>query len=136
MRYAHRRVKSKRIPTWCKLHIMEFDDRPDAAKRLVKARENRGMKTPKEAATYFGWKYETYIQHEQGTRGITRAAAKYAKAFRVSEGWLLTGEGPEPTPTGAGDLEELLALAENADDESRAIALAVLRRGQKPAGSE
>jgi hypothetical protein len=135
MRYAHYGVKSKCISDQCKMHTMDFDDRPDAAKRLVKARENRGFKTPKEAATYFGWKYETYIQHEQGTRGITRAAKKYAKAFRVSEAWLLTGEGKEPIPSASSDRDEFLALVDNADDESKAIALAVLRKGQKPSKS-
>ncbi|MBB2973978.1 hypothetical protein [Mesorhizobium sp. RMAD-H1] len=75
---------------------MTYDDRPEPAKRLQAAREARGFATPKEAAIYFGWVYETYIQHEQGIRGITRAAAKYAQAFRVSEGWLLTGEGIGP----------------------------------------
>lgn len=93
MHNAHSIVKSKCISKPCILHTMEFDDRPDPAKRLEEARRARGYKTPKEAATFFGWTYETYIQHEQGTRGITRAAGKYAKAFRVSEGWLLTGEG-------------------------------------------
>lgn len=53
----------------------------------------RGFKSGRSAAEFFGWKYDSYAQHENGTRGITRAAAKYAKAFRVSEGWLLTGEG-------------------------------------------
>lgn len=45
--------------------------------------------------------YDTYAQHENGTRGIGRAAGRYAKAYRVSEGWLLTGEGAGPgsTPT-------------------------------------
>jgi hypothetical protein len=76
--------------------LMSFDDRPEPAKRLQIAREARGIATPKEAATRFGWVYETYIQHEQGIRGISRAAGRYAKAFRVSEGWLLTGEGKGP----------------------------------------
>lgn len=71
----------------------KFDDRPDFAKRLEEARIERGFSTAKEAATYFGWSYDTYAQHENGTRGINRASAKYAKAFRVSEGWLLTGQG-------------------------------------------
>lgn len=71
---------------------MEYDDRPDYAKRLEQARKDRGFRTPKDAARFFNWTYETYIQHEQGIRGISRAAGKYAKAFRVSEGWLLTGE--------------------------------------------
>jgi len=76
------------------MHIMAFDDRPSFAKRLERARIDRGFRTAKDAARFFDWKYETYIQHEQGIRGIPRAAAKYAKAFRVSEAWLLTGEGP------------------------------------------
>ncbi len=75
---------------------MKFDDRPNAAKRLEEARIARGFKTSKEAATYFGWSYDTYAQHENGTRGIIRAAEKYAKAYRVSAGWLLTGEGKGP----------------------------------------
>lgn len=96
MHNAHRAVKSKRIPEICFLHDMDFDDRPDAAKRLEEARMARKFATAKDAARFHGWVYETYIQHEQGTRGISRAASKYAKAFKVSEGWLLTGEGPAP----------------------------------------
>ena len=42
---------------------------------------------------YFGWKYETYIQHERGERGLSRTAKQYATAYRVSAAWLLTGEG-------------------------------------------
>lgn len=68
----------------------------DQSSRLVKARLMRGFKSAKAAATYFGWNYSSYIQHEQGLRGISRASKKYATAFRVSEGWLLTGEGDGP----------------------------------------
>jgi hypothetical protein len=75
---------------------MEYDDRPDSAKRLEQARVARGFATAKEAATFFGWNYDSYAQHENGIRGITRAVASYAKAYRVSEGWLLTGEGRGP----------------------------------------
>jgi hypothetical protein len=67
--------------------------KPDAAQRLVKARSSRGFKSAKEAALRFGWNYDTYSQHERGERGLVRAAQKYARAFGVSEGWLLTGEG-------------------------------------------
>lgn len=73
------------------------DDRPETAKRLEMARIKRGFSTAKDAARFFGWVYETYIQHEQGIRGIGRQSRKYADAFRVSEGWLLTGEGAEFT---------------------------------------
>ncbi len=75
---------------------MTFDDRPEPAKRLEEARIARGFKEAKAAANFFGWKYDSYAQHENGTRGITRAAAQYAKAYRVSQGWLLTGEGEGP----------------------------------------
>lgn len=71
---------------------MDYDDRPEAAKRLEQARGKR-FKTARDACNFFGWNYTSYAQHENGTRGIGRAAAKYAKAFRVSEAWLLTGEG-------------------------------------------
>lgn len=75
--------------------MKEIDDRPDYAIRLEQARIKRGFLTPMDACMRFGWNYDTYIQHENGTRGISRAAAKYAEAYRVSEGWLLTGEGDD-----------------------------------------
>jgi phage repressor protein C with HTH and peptisase S24 domain len=78
------------------MHYMTYDDRPDAAKRLEDTREKRGFSSARDAANYFGWNYTTYVQHENGTRGVGRASAKYAKAFRVSEAWLLTGEGETP----------------------------------------
>ncbi|WP_245488379.1 helix-turn-helix transcriptional regulator [Mesorhizobium sp. Pch-S] len=90
---------------------MDFDDRPEFAKRLEQARTQRGFRSAKEAARFFGWTYETYIQHEQGIRGISRAAARYAEAFRVSEGWLLTGEGsggPAPKVSGETAVKDLL----------------------------
>lgn len=70
-----------------------IDTRPDYAKRLQQAREKRGFETAKAASDFFGWSYDTYIQHERGERGINRAVDKYAKGYRVSPGWLLTGEG-------------------------------------------
>lgn len=94
------------------MHIMSFDDRPDFAKRLENARIARGFRTAKDASRFFHWPYETYIQHEQGIRGISRASAKYAKAFRVSEGWLLTGEGTDGPPemvSGEDSVKELLS---------------------------
>lgn len=93
-------VKSKRIDELCKMQTMEnndeFDSRPDEAKRLTEARKARGFKTVKDAVDYFGWVYESYVQHENGLRGIKKQAHKYAKAYRVSPGWLLTGEGTGP----------------------------------------
>ncbi|MCW2309692.1 hypothetical protein [Rhodobium gokarnense] len=38
----------------------------------------------------------TYVSHENGTRGMTAdAAIRYARFFRISLKWLLTGEGPK-----------------------------------------
>ncbi len=78
---------------------MDFDDRPEPAIRLQQAREARGFRTAKHAAKYFGWSYDSYAQHENGLRGIARKAGQYAKAFRVSEAWLLTGEGGLARPS-------------------------------------
>lgn len=62
--------------------------------RLSNARKRAGYDEPTAAARAFGFNPVTYLAHESGRRGLTRAAAKrYASAFRVSAGWLLTGEG-------------------------------------------
>jgi len=71
----------------------------EQAARLRQVRELRGFKTAKEAAERFHWNYNTYSQHERGQSAITRAAKEYAKAFKVHEGWLLTGEGEGPAGT-------------------------------------
>lgn len=65
----------------------------EPAARLREARERRGFSDAAAAAMYFGWNYTTYNQHERGERGLSRAAGRYAAAFRVSTAWLLTGEG-------------------------------------------
>lgn len=72
------------------------DIRPEPAQRLEQARIARGFKTARQATDFFGWPYVTYTQHESGQRGIVRAADQYAKAYRVSPAWLLTGEGKGP----------------------------------------
>jgi transcriptional regulator with XRE-family HTH domain len=61
--------------------------------RLRRARERANLTGPAEAARKFGWNKETYKSHENGARGIRRSVAeRYAKAFRVSAAWILTGE--------------------------------------------
>lgn len=73
----------------------------DQGSRLRLAREKRGFFNMRAACDFFGWNYNSYIQHERGERGIGRAAAQYAAAYRVSEAWLLTGEGgPETAASG------------------------------------
>ncbi len=75
---------------------MAQNETQEQAARLVRAREARGFKTAKDAADFFGWKYNSYIQHERGERGLSRVAGRYARAYKVSPGWLLTGEGSAP----------------------------------------
>lgn len=97
MHNAHTTVKAKRTYDLCLMHGMTYDDRPEPAKRLQRAREAAGLPSARAAAERFGWNYDTYAQHENGTRGITRSADRYAKAFKVSKAWLLTGEGRGPS---------------------------------------
>ena len=46
-----------------------------------------------------GVNHITYVQHENGLRGFTRHAERYARFFRVDLNWLLTGKG-KPDRTG------------------------------------
>lgn len=100
---------------------MTEDYRPEPAKRLEQARKSRGFRFAKDACEFFGWNYNSYAQHESGTRGLVRVAGRYAKAFGVSEAWLLTGEGKGPSgqtpPPNNIDMEfnELLLHATDAD---------------------
>lgn len=60
--------------------------------RLKKARENAGYKSAADAATSLGVSYSTYIGHENNSRGLRRDAAQlYARKYKVSIDWLLTG---------------------------------------------
>ncbi len=64
----------------------------DIPTRLKEAREAAGFATASEAAKAYGWTYPTYTGHENGHRGIKpHDMEKYAKAFQVSVGWLMTG---------------------------------------------
>lgn len=75
--------------TLCKISRME-----EAFERLQRARANAGYQTPSDAARAFGWNEITYRAHENGGRGLKKdVAERYAKAFRISPAWLLTGEG-------------------------------------------
>lgn len=68
--------------------------------RLQWARAEAGFETPAEAAEalgYSGSRMSTYFGHENGSRGLTRAGARYAEFFRVSFEWLMRGKGaPKP----------------------------------------
>jgi DNA-binding XRE family transcriptional regulator len=63
------------------------------ADRLKETRIARGIATASEAARRIGIAEQTYLAHENGSRGLGRAAPRYAQFYKVSLGWLLTGTG-------------------------------------------
>lgn len=66
--------------------------------RLAEAREAAGFTTVGEAANSLGIPYPTYAAHENGTTGFKfEAAVKYARKFKVSLDWLITGKGRGPS---------------------------------------
>lgn len=68
----------------------------DKAGRLKQARRAAGFETLADAARYLGVKYPTYAGHENpNSPGTfqTEAAELYARKFKVSLDWLLTGRG-------------------------------------------
>lgn len=68
----------------------------DINERLKHAREEiAGFKSATAAAKALGIPYPTYAGHENGAKGAFRRedAVRYAKFFRVSLEWLLTGAG-------------------------------------------
>lgn len=63
------------------------------ALRLQHARREAGYATATQAAAAMGVPAPTYLAHENGTKGLSRAGTRYAKFFHVSYGWLLAGAG-------------------------------------------
>jgi transcriptional regulator with XRE-family HTH domain len=70
-------------------------DASEIGMRLKIARQLR-YPTARAAAEALGVKYPTYAAHENGSRGVVRAAEHYARRFRVSLDWLLRGKGQGP----------------------------------------
>jgi phage repressor protein C with HTH and peptisase S24 domain len=70
-------------------------DMGDSSDRLKQARIRAGFKSAREAAIKNRWKPSTYASHENGQiPEVPRdAAIIYARAFKVSPSWILTGEG-------------------------------------------
>jgi len=64
----------------------------EMAARLVAAREAK-FDDAVDAANALGMKPPTYWGHENGSRGFSRSAERYADFFKVSLEWLLTGKG-------------------------------------------
>jgi phage repressor protein C with HTH and peptisase S24 domain len=61
--------------------------------RLRLAREHAGYARASDAARAMGIEEPTYLGHENGSRGLSRAAARYARFFGVSLDWLIDGRG-------------------------------------------
>lgn len=71
--------------------------------RLKTARERSGYQSAKSAAEAMGVPVATYIQHENGGRGLPASRAeRYARFFRVKPEWLLYGKANEDTVTELG----------------------------------
>lgn len=64
------------------------------AERLLWARKRAGFNRATEAARSLAVPEQTYLAHENGSRGIRSAAgALYARRYRVNFNWLMTGDG-------------------------------------------
>jgi hypothetical protein len=61
--------------------------------RLRSARVSAGYQTAADAASAMGVAISTYVSHENGARGLGRAAERYARFYRVSLDWLVAGSG-------------------------------------------
>lgn len=67
------------------------------AARLKQARRTAGFHTAGEAAEALGVEYPTYAAHENGSRKFDlETAALYARRYRVSLDWLISGRGEGP----------------------------------------
>src|ERR1700674_2597014 len=65
----------------------------DSNARLRQARQDAAFPSARSAALRFGWTVSTYASHENGQTPVPLdEAPKYARAFKVSAAWLLTGE--------------------------------------------
>lgn len=64
------------------------------SERLRLARKTAGFESATDAVNRFGWTQQTYLAHENGSRGYRLPTAQeYARAFRVSLEWLISGKG-------------------------------------------
>lgn len=69
----------------------------DSNSRLRTARAAAGFRSARAAAIRHGWTESTYASHENGQTPVPlKAAESYAKAFKTSAAWILTGEGAAP----------------------------------------
>lgn len=105
-------------------------------KRLIEARIRAGFETATLAAEAMGMPYQTYATHENGSGGVpVKPAIKYAKKFKVSLDWLLTGKGRGPSPENqrAWEISQMiydLTDAEDLDYVKQAVEFARKKSGK------
>jgi phage repressor protein C with HTH and peptisase S24 domain len=81
-------------------------------RRLRFAREQAGFARASDAARAMGIGEPTYLGHENGSRGLSRAAARYARFFHVSLDWLIGGRGEFRLTSGEARFATTLQLAD------------------------
>lgn len=115
----------------CETLRVMTDDTPGI--RLRKAREHAGFRSARAAANKFHWTASTYASHENGqTPEIPHVAArKYARSFKVSSAWLLSGEGDMLGTVTKGHIERLIA-AVPPEKLPQAVDFLEYLAGQKP----
>ena len=92
----------------------------ERAARLVEARKAAGFEKAADAARALGISPPTYFAHENGSRGIgADAGATYARRFKVSFEWLMTGKRSESIPSNTSNepnyslVTDLAAVSQN-----------------------
>lgn len=87
--------------------------------RLRAARKAAGYATAKDAAEAFGWNRNTVTSNENGNRTFSRESAeRYASAYRVDLGWLLTGKGEMRPGSKAGASADVVNIWSRITDDA------------------
>lgn len=88
----------------------------DRAARLIEARKAAGYEKAADAARALGISPPTYFAHENGSRGIgADAGAVYARRFKVSFEWLMTGKKSEVIPSNTSNDPDYSGVADIAN---------------------
>jgi SOS-response transcriptional repressor LexA len=110
------------------------------AERLVTARKHAKFESATDAARALGVAYPTYAGHENGSSGFrAKTGEVYARRFKVSFEWLMSGRGPmipEPLPSDARDVPLLSWISAGAmmRDDVADEALGALKVASLPDG--
>lgn len=94
------------------IHPVDVRIMSDPASRLREARAASGFDSASSAAKAMGVGVSTYVQHENGGRGIPASRAlQYGRFFGVRPEWLLYGRGEKDAPQWAPQLTMLPVMA-------------------------